>query len=691
MKGITTMKKALSIMLCLAMVVSLVAVSAIAAPKAADIGKVASGYAPEGTGIDSLDKITDPAGKYYLTKDITVSATYTSEFTGTLDGNGKTVTVSAPVFDKLAGTVKNLVIKGAVDTSAEAVQVAALASNVSGASVITNVKNEASVKGYVTIGNGPGASESKASGYKAGAAGIVGAAYADIEITNCANTGAINGYCAGGIVGITDGEFKVRITSCVNTGKITNVGVTGTVGDGYGSIGGIIGCINNSVDTIIDDCVNAGEVASSFKHATAGIAGGAWRSASKCRTETAEVVIKNCQNTGAIAGGWQTGGIAGWMRINITIENCVNDAKVTSDQSYAGGILGRGGFDNKDNAKNEDGTYSYLKVFIKACTNNGDVQSFTGQAGGIHGYCETKVEYTDCVNNGNVGVYNPDGTNTASIHAGGIAGSFQSTAVFTNCVNNGKIEAGNRGGGIFGNSAQPKENAVQGEVIVNNCVNTGEVSSVNATAGGIGGYMYGTGSHYLVVDGFVNTGKITGKAFASQFFAYTNSVKTTVKNSIGAGSVAGSTDTTYLTIHGLSSADITAYTVENIYLVEGDGTVYYSYTETATNAASILTVAQAPAGKVTVVTKAQLASGEVAYTLNNAIGKEVFKQNLGKDAVPSFEGKSVLLVGGEYVNPAETPVDPQPPVESGDVSVVLALIAVISLAGVLVAKKAYNR
>ena len=120
------MKRTLSIILCLVMVLSLVAVSAYAAPNADEIGKVASGYTPEGTGIDSLDKITDPAGKYYLTKDVTAGATLTAEFKGTLDGNGKTITVSAPIFDKLAGTVKNLVIKGAVDTSANAVQAGAL-------------------------------------------------------------------------------------------------------------------------------------------------------------------------------------------------------------------------------------------------------------------------------------------------------------------------------------------------------------------------------------------------------------------------------------------------------------------------------------------------------------------------------------------------------------------------------------
>jgi len=678
------MKKTLSIILCLAMLLSLVAVSAYAAPKADEVGKVASGYTPEGTGIDSLDKITDAAGKYYLTKDITVSASFATEFTGTLDGNGKTINVSAPVFTKLAGNVKNLVLKGDIDTSAEAVQVGALAAQVSGASVITNVKNEANVKGYVTAGNGPDASESKASGYKAGAAGLVGRAYADIEVTKCANTGAVNGYCAGGIIGLTDGEVKVRITSCVNTGKITNVGVTANVGDGYGSIGGIVGCLNNSIDTVIDDCANAGEIVAVYKQATGGIVGGAWRSQANCRAENDTVLIKNCKNTGDIVGGWQTGGIAGWMRINLTIEGCVNNAKIASNQSYAGGILGRGGFDNKDNAKNEDGSYSYIKVFINDCTNNGAVQSFTGQAGGIHGYCETKVEYKNCVNNGAVGLYNPDGTNTTNIHVGGIAGSFQSTAEFTNCVNNGKLEGGNRAGGIFGNSSQPKESAVQGKVIVKNCINTADVTSTNSSAGAVGGYMWASAGHFVFIDGFVNTGKITAKTFASQFFGYTNSASTTLQNAVGAGSVAGSTDTTYLTVHGLSSANASAYVTKNVYLVEDDGTKYYSYTETEANAASIIELANAPEGAITRVSKDQLASGEVTHKLNAAIGEEVFKQTLGKDATPVFEGKTVLFGGenGGYYNPAPAPSEP-----TGDMTAVLFVIAVLTLGSAVVISK----
>ena len=71
-KGNKIMKKIIALILSAVMLLTLVP-AVMAAPAAEEVGKVASGYTTEGTGIDSLDKITDPAGKYYLTKDITVS------------------------------------------------------------------------------------------------------------------------------------------------------------------------------------------------------------------------------------------------------------------------------------------------------------------------------------------------------------------------------------------------------------------------------------------------------------------------------------------------------------------------------------------------------------------------------------------------------------------------------------------
>ena len=95
MKEVNIMRKTFSLILSVIMVLSLFTVGAVAA---------------EGTAINSAEDFKNMTadGKYYLAADITVSETYAGTFTGTLDGNGKTVTVSAPMFEQMNGTVKNL-------------------------------------------------------------------------------------------------------------------------------------------------------------------------------------------------------------------------------------------------------------------------------------------------------------------------------------------------------------------------------------------------------------------------------------------------------------------------------------------------------------------------------------------------------------------------------------------------------
>ena len=96
------MRKTFSLILSAIMILSLFTVGAFAA---------------EGTAINSAEDFKNMAkdGTYYLAADITVSETYTETFTGTLDGNGKTVTVSAPMFKQMNGTVKNLTTTGKIE------------------------------------------------------------------------------------------------------------------------------------------------------------------------------------------------------------------------------------------------------------------------------------------------------------------------------------------------------------------------------------------------------------------------------------------------------------------------------------------------------------------------------------------------------------------------------------------------
>lgn len=47
-------------------------------------------------------------GKYYLADDITISSSYTAAFSGVLDGNGKTITCTSPLFTNFSGTLQNV-------------------------------------------------------------------------------------------------------------------------------------------------------------------------------------------------------------------------------------------------------------------------------------------------------------------------------------------------------------------------------------------------------------------------------------------------------------------------------------------------------------------------------------------------------------------------------------------------------
>jgi hypothetical protein len=223
--------------------------------------------------------------------------------------------------------------------------------------------------------------------------------------------------------------------------------------------------------------------------------------------------------------------------------------------------------------------------------------------------------------------------------------------------------------------------------VLDTCSNYGEIVSAAKNAGGFVGYAYGTNDHYPVVTNCVNAGKVTGGAYVSQFVAYCNTVKTEIKNSVGTGVLAAAIDTAKIALISGSSADLTKITVSGNYFGENDTTAYYTYTATAENAASVVEFAARPANSVTVATAAQLASGEVAYKLNEAAGKTVFYQTIGTDAVPTTNSASkvVLLVNGVYTNTAPEAPKPAPTGDSA-VAIALALVAV-SCGAVLTMKK----
>lgn len=155
-----------------------------------------------------------PDGNYQLTADITVTAPYANDFTGTFDGNGHTVTLditastaNVGLFSKLAGgaVVKNLKVDGTV-------------SGTEGVAGIAAQANGATISGCINC-----AEISATQRHVGGIVGKMGGG----TVENCYNTGAISSSRTrpinmGGIAGYVDGGASVE--NCYNTGSITGSG-----------------------------------------------------------------------------------------------------------------------------------------------------------------------------------------------------------------------------------------------------------------------------------------------------------------------------------------------------------------------------------------------------------------------------------------------------------------------------------
>ena len=168
-----------------------------------------------------------PGGSYKLTADITVTAPYANEFTGTFDGNGHTVTLALEneagecqaLFSKIAasGKVQNLGIAGTVTGKK---YVGGIAGKNAGS--IENCKNTAAIKGASADGRWIG--------------GIAGETSNGSKILNCYNIGTISsdrsgkGVCLGGIAGNAP---SAKISNCYNAGQIVTKSTTN-----YGAIAG---------------------------------------------------------------------------------------------------------------------------------------------------------------------------------------------------------------------------------------------------------------------------------------------------------------------------------------------------------------------------------------------------------------------------------------------------------------------
>ncbi len=312
------MKKTLSIILTAVMVLGLLAVVPMTVSAA-----------PAGTAVKTEAEFLamDPAGAYYLDADITLTQTYAQTFTGTFDGNGKTVTISAPMFGTVENaTISNFTVAGEIKTTEATAYVVGSDNFIAAVAVYANGKTTFSgITSNVNI-------TCEEAATKAAAIAAFSAADYDLTIDNCVNNGNITVVkYAGGIYGWSSKVGKGYIKNCINNGNVTAAGYAG----------GIANRLSGKTEGItltIENCINTGKIT-----ATNSYAGGIYAYGESY------IQVTGCINRGDVlaqGASGSTGGIVANLGDvgkpgNHIIKNNINFANVTNEAAKnTGGIVG---------------------------------------------------------------------------------------------------------------------------------------------------------------------------------------------------------------------------------------------------------------------------------------------------------------------------------------------------------------
>lgn len=198
--------------------------------------------------------------------------------------------------------------------------------------------------------------------------------------------------------------------------------------------------------------------------------------------------------------GKEAGGIVGRLIVEGTIENCTNNAKITTIEGGLGGIIGKPYYSEAGKT-----------ALIKNCINNGKLSSSGPCVGGISGLAAAYFE--SCENHGNI--------TSKSYGIGGIVGDLKRYGKVDNCINTGNITCLNSStnnygvGGIVGwiRYDETDENYSRTEIIsVTNNYNFGSIQSEAAGVGGIIGHIQNVA---IVTGNISDAPKVVGPLFVS--------------------------------------------------------------------------------------------------------------------------------------------------------------------------------
>lgn len=204
-------------------------------------------------------------------------------------------------------------------------------------------------------------------------------------------------------------------------------------------------------------------------------------------------------------------------------------------------------------------------------------------------------------------------------HTGGIAGIAAKYSTISNCQNYCTISSGSYVGGIIGKRSN---------VTISNCINWGDITGTDDFIGGIAGSYKGELSNCA------NYGTVTGKSDVSGLIGNMVETDANFTSCFNYGDV----NCTGPGTSGVLCGRDVAVSVTNCF-----------YNSDATYPSGVAT------NGATAKSASDFASGAVAYLLNN--GNDVWKQTLGADPYPVFEGGTVyqhtLASGTIYSNSAE--------------------------------------
>ncbi len=497
------LKKISALLLTVTLVLSLAPFAAVAA---------------EGITLTSIGQIATetPAGSgnWVMNADVTVSSNTPIAFSGTLNGNGHTISgLTNTLFANPSSdvTVKNLTVEVSMDLSdsstddAMSTPDAVFFREVLTNSIVTfeNVTLNGSFKGFKYVGGFVGKVEGKlvvkncvnnatisAGSHSVGSlVGIV----KNCEVDGYTNNGAVTGGNSrvGGVIGSLNGG-TVTLTNVKNAATIT--------GNNNSGNGGIIGFVNAAVALTITNTINNGNVANGGA-GSAGILG-------DVEAEGNTVTILNTENTGNVTStNDRIGGIVGFVNktTSLTVNNTVNSGDITGGY-YVGGVVG---------SFEAVGTNA---IALANVINNGAIEATKSGAGGIFGCFKsnnTNLTISKATNNGAVTV---SGTAATNSNAGGILGVAEtptdttakgtSNVKITRAVNNGAVTASkDRAGGIVGSMEM---NFVL-NLTVTESVNTANIkSNTGKNIGGIAGWvqLQGVGDSIMTLTDVANMGDI---------------------------------------------------------------------------------------------------------------------------------------------------------------------------------------